>query len=257
MTPNIDPGGAPPFYQLDSNTFERLTRDLLAKQEHIAVADLYGPGGQTQYGADVLAKHKDEYANDVAQCKCYKAITASEIREASDAFLDHLDRWKDFNIKRFILVVACPLDRTELQDEIQAQARRFNKHGILYEAWSAGTLRIKLAPHADVVQAPIRDRYWVEQICGSRSSSFVEARGVAPALRQAVGLIGAHFEDITSIVSREVAEKLEAVRELSREGFTSEALARLEELRRDQSWEYLDLPLRAIIYLTHLLGDCR
>jgi tetratricopeptide (TPR) repeat protein len=245
--PNIDPGAPPPFYQLDSNTFERLARDLLAKQEHIAVADLYGPNGQTQYGVDILAKHKDEYANDVAQCKCYTAITPGEIREASDAFLDHLDRWKDFNIKRFILVVACPLDRTELHNEIQAQAKRFHKHDILYEAWSASTLRIKLAPHADVVQAHIRERYWVEQICGSRSSSFTEARGVAPTLKQTVGLIGSHFEDITSIMSRDVAEKLEAARDLSREGFTSEALARLEELRHGQSWEYLDLPLRAKI----------
>lgn len=248
MIPNIDPSAPPPFHELDSSTFERLTKDLLAKQEHIAVADLYGVGGQTQYGVDVVARHKDGDGSDVAQCKCYRSIDPGGIRDASDAFLNHLERWKNYDVRRFILVVACPLDRTELQDEIQVQTRRFRERGILYEAWGTGTLRLKLAPHADVVQTHIRDRYWVERICGgSRSSTLAQSQSLAPAARRAVGPLGAYFEEITSIVSRDVAEKLEGIRELNREGLKAESLSRLDELRRDQSWEYLGVSLQAKI----------
>jgi tetratricopeptide (TPR) repeat protein len=248
MTPNIDPSAPPPFHELDSSTFERLTKDLLAKQEHIAVADLYGVGGQTQYGVDVVARHKDGDGSDVAQCKCYRSIDPGDIRAASDAFLNYLESWENYDVRRFILVVACPLGRTELQDEIQIQTRRFRERGILYEAWDGGTLRLKLAPHADVVQTHIRDKYWVERICGgSRSSTLTQAQSLAPAARRAVGPLGAYFEEITSIVSREVAEKLEEIRELNREGLKAESLSRLDELRRDQIWEYLDVPLQAKI----------
>ena len=247
MTPNIDTGAPPPFHQLHPNTFELMSRDLLSKQEHIALADLYGTRGQTQYGVDILAKYKDEYANVAAQCKCYSTTTTPDLRLASDEFLNHLARWKNFNIKKFILIVACALDRTELQDEIQAQIKRFHEHGIQYEAWSASTLRTKLAPHADVVRAHIRNQYWVEQICGSSSGAFTKSRGLTSGVEQAMGLIGSEFETITSIVSREIGEKIESIRELNRQGRTSEALDRVNQLRQDQSWDYLDKPLQAKI----------
>ena len=80
---------------------------------------------------------------EVGQCKCYDDFPPAEIRKASEEFLGHLEYWQQ-QVKRFILFVACDLDRTQQQDEICTQKEKFAKYGIDYEAWSARTLRRNL-----------------------------------------------------------------------------------------------------------------
>jgi hypothetical protein len=134
MVPSMNPSDPAPFYQLDSEPFEGLCRDLFSREHGIASCDIYGVRGQSQLGVDLKAQRDDEYACEVAQCKCCEDFGPALIRNASEEFLKHLDVWRERNVRRYILIVASPLDRKGQQDEIDRQVELFSSLGIRYEA---------------------------------------------------------------------------------------------------------------------------
>src|SRR5919206_1796011 len=111
----MDSSQAPPFHQIDPYKFQFVCRDLLERQkdDQIALCAIYGVQGQTQYGIDLIAPLRGPYGNDVAQCKRYADFKPGDIVKASDEFLQHLEYWKEFNVRRFILIVACPMNRVQ------------------------------------------------------------------------------------------------------------------------------------------------
>lgn len=161
-----------PFFQIDEYRFQELCQDLLGKQreEGIVTCRVYEVRGAAQYGADVLANCDDRHSVDVGQCKRCSKFTAKDIAKASDEFLKHLDTyWKaTYPVRRFVLMVACKLTRRGQHDEIQRQTERFAALGIRYEVWDHDTLRLKLAPHPDLVRYhfPRPVEQWVDIICG-------------------------------------------------------------------------------------------
>lgn len=176
MVPSMNPSDPAPFYQLDSEPFEGLCRDLFSREHGIASCDIYGVRGQSQLGVDLKAQRDDEYACEVAQCKCCEDFGPALIRDASEEFLKHLDVWRERNVRRYVLIVASPLDRKGQQDEIDRQVELFSSLGIRYEAWSARTLTEKLSAHPDLVWRYTRSKEWVEIICGDAS----EGKAAAP-----------------------------------------------------------------------------
>src|SRR5215213_1201523 len=173
---SMDTGVVPPFYQIDPYKFQCVCRDLLERQrdEGVVSCAIYGIGGQRQYGVDLIAPLKGAYANDVAQCKRFANITAPDIAKASDDFLCHLSYWQEFAVRRFILIVACAMDRRQQQEELQRQRKCFADHGIEYEWWDARSLRQRLAPHPDIVRLyfPAPHQYWEEIICGKQPEAL-------------------------------------------------------------------------------------
>ncbi len=165
MIPSMDPADPPPFYQLGSEAFEELCRDVLEEESGIAYCELYGARGQTQLGVDIKAQRDDGYACEVAQCKCTGYMAPHEIRKASDEFLKHLNVWHQRNIQRYILIVGSTLHTRGQQDEIDRQVEHFASLGIKYEAWSSRTLRGKLSPHPEIVRRYTRSEEWVGIIC--------------------------------------------------------------------------------------------
>lgn len=171
ISAELFPGDQPKLHELPWETFEELSRALLQREPQITTIDIYGTRGQTQYGIDTLANRVDD-AIEVAQCKCYAKFDVKQLKAAGERFLDHwTSRWKTRSVKRFVLIVATSLSRTEVQEEIQAQKRRFRSRGVLYEAWSASTIVDKLRPHPDLVEKFLVSRPWVEVICGVRPAS--------------------------------------------------------------------------------------
>jgi hypothetical protein len=174
-----------PFLQIDEYRFQELCRDILGKQreEGVIACRTYEVRGTAQYGADILANCDDGRSVDVGECKRYSKFPASEIAKASDKFLKHLDaHWNArYVVRRFVLMVACKLARKDQHDEIQRQAERFSALGISYEVWDHDTLRLKLAPHPDLVRYhfPRPIEQWVEVICGGTT------KGEAPEGDQA------------------------------------------------------------------------
>ena len=81
--------------------------------------------------------------------------------------------------------------RTQQQDEIGKQAERFAENGIAYEAWSANTLRLQLAPYSDIVLRHTQSEYWVTNICGRAAHAAPEPIGTQSGLTLTLGLLSA------------------------------------------------------------------
>lgn len=253
MIPSINPTESPPFHKLDEYTFQKLCCELHGRQPGIATCDVYGTRGQRQRGIDLLAHRRGSMEKEVGQCKCYEDFPPAEIRKASEEFLEHVRYWQQQQVKRFILFVACDLDRTQQQDEICKQKKYLAKYSIEYEAWSARTLRVKLAPHRDIVERHIPTSYWVENICGTELHSSLVPTG-EPAETQSIlrtmAFVGSQVERLASGLSRGIAEKLEEIRESYREGRVREAYTHLQKLRKEGHWDILEQSLRGRILRT-------
>ncbi|MEM7249584.1 MAG: tetratricopeptide repeat protein, partial [Acidobacteriota bacterium] len=171
MDLTLGPGTSPPFHQLGDGVFEELCRDLLREEPGIATCDTHGISGQTDCGVDVLATLTGQEGHVVGQCKAYREFreqSRKDFSKVTEAFFKHLELWKDRGVDRFILMVGCDLDRTQHQDAIDTERRRFSSEGIEYEVWSSATIAAKLEPHPSIVR-----RYceppdaWVERLCGA------------------------------------------------------------------------------------------
>jgi hypothetical protein len=98
MSPCIRPGDLPPFHDLGEYVFQELCRDLLDAEPDIATCEVYGERGQRQDGIDLRAYCKESNGIVVGQCKCYQDFPPAEIRQASEDFLAHWDRWAHENV---------------------------------------------------------------------------------------------------------------------------------------------------------------
>lgn len=244
----MDPRIAPPFYEIEDDRFQCVCRDVLERQSEngIATCNIYGERGQTQYGVDLVAPLSGGNENDVAQCKKYKKINPSDIVKASTDFLKHLDYWKEFNVRRFILMVACTMDSRQQQDELQRQRARFAEHGIEYQWWDGRGLRQRLAPHPDIVRLyfPTPTEYWVEAICGRQPESLPTLTGPSSSA-VTMNLIASQLEIISAQFSADVSEEIEKIRDLHREGRIEEAHNLISELHAGPKWAVLDVKVKA------------
>lgn len=236
------------FLQIDEYTFQELCQDILGKQkdEGITTCRAYEVRGIAQYGADLVANCDDGRSVDIGQCKRYAKFSASDIVKASDKFLEHLDaHWRaSYTIRRFILMVACKLERKNLHSEIQKQTERFSALGIRYEVWDHDTLRLKLAAHPDLVRYyfPRPVEPWVEVICG------VATEGETLKHEQAADEAGIDWEKV--VMEREL-EALRAFKQL----YEFEAKRRLREavIRFDQASRHIGR--RSIKYAQDFLSE--
>ncbi len=248
MPTGMSPGESPPFHTLGDYVFQRLCRDVFDTEPGIVTCDIYGSRGQRQHGIDLLARRKINEGIEVGQCKCYRKFQPNKIREASDEFFKHWERWGAQGVKRFVLFVACDLDRTQQQNEISKQVQRFASHGLEYEAWSAGQIRGKLRPYPGIVSSYCKPGWaWVEEICGTTAYDTGSAAGgqaSVPIVTSAVLLT--QIERLGERFSAETEERLEAMRAAWREGREEEAMVWLRRITDDASvWSVLAPAVRA------------
>jgi len=256
--PRMDRSLPPLFSELGEYTFQELCCDLFERQEGISTCEIYGVRGQAQYGIDLLAHRKDGLAIEVGQCKCYEEITASEIEDASDEFFSHLERWKQAQVERFILFVACELDKTQQQDQILAEKSRFILEGIQYEAWSSRTLRHKLSPYRYIATRHIWSEEIVDQICGPliQSSSALQIDGRTAGIT--IEALGSHLQILATQLSQEKAKRLDDIREKYRNGRYEHAASELDNLHKEETYNLLEPGLKARILrmrATYTLND--
>lgn len=244
LSPRSNPSLPPRFYEMDEYAFQEVCRDLFAKEPGIRTCDIYGTRGQSQKGIDLLARCNDITHTEVGQCKCYEDFSPRKIREASDEFFAHIDYWQQINVKRFILFVACGLEKTQCQDEIDRQIQRFADYGIQYEAWEARTLREKLSPYPDIVYRYSRSRDFVEAICGPQLQDiYVGSR----RSELTIDTLSSKIEHLSSDLSKAKAQCVEEYRELYRQGKLGEAYNRIISLRNDANWGVFEKPLQSKI----------
>lgn len=248
MNPGMRPGKSPPFHELDEYTFQELCRDLFDAESDIATCDIYGTRGQAQYGIDLIAHRANGNGIEVGQCKCYANFTPKEIEDASDEFFKNWDkRWSQENVRRFILFVACDLDRIQQQDKIIEQKKRFAKFGIKYEVWSAAKIRNKLRPYPGIVATHCEhSEHWVRTICGvvSPISSSISDIGAIPPVVQRAMLN--QINHLASQISKEIEKRFELMLEAWREGRKNETTTWITEIKCDESlWLALSPQIQA------------
>jgi hypothetical protein len=247
LSPRVNPNLPPNFYELGEYDFQDMCCDVFSVQHEIATCDVYGTRGQGQDGIDLLAHCDDGIHTEVGQCKCYEDFPPRKIREASDEFLKHIDYWQTQKVRRFILFVGCELTQNQRQREILIQKQRFAELGIQYEAWSASTLRQKLAPHPEIVYRYLKSQEWVEKICGRVPQQYPQFPENSQETQLAFGVLSSKIGHLSSELSKEKAKQLDEFRELYRQGYLQQAFACLEALRHDSNWDVFEKPLQAQI----------
>ena len=246
MPPGIRPGEIPQFHELGEYRFQELCREIFDTEPGISMCEVYGSRGQSQYGIDLLAHRQNGI--EVGQCKCYKSFPAASVKRASKEFFEYWDRWSKENVKRFILFVACDLSKTQQQDEIIVQRKRFKSYGIAYEAWSAAKIRNKLRPTPGIVSTYLTPPdYWVQIICGQvpLTSQWRGQVGVQPSFLPQVATV----EDVEGLIlqiSDEIEQHLESMREAWREGRRGEAVKWVKDLRENKTrWRIISPGVKA------------
>jgi tetratricopeptide (TPR) repeat protein len=160
--------GAPPFFMMGGDNFQTFCREIFAKLDNVSQCQQYGKKGAKDFGVDILA-HKDDGTKIVGQCKAYRNLEPILIKKVTDDFFKHWDKkWKDEQVKEFVLVVGSDLIGTSQFDALEIAKKEFASYGIKYSWWDATKLTNLLKSHAEIVARfcwPHED-YWVEFICG-------------------------------------------------------------------------------------------
>lgn len=173
IKPTIRRSDVTRFYDLSDDEFERLCRDLHGKQKGISTCNLFGLRRQVQKGVDHIADRESGDGKEVGQSKCYTVFGTGDLKSAVEPFFTHLTYWKEQNVRRYILFVACDVERTQVHEEKENQRKRFKAEGILFELWSGRDIERHLQPHRDLVEKYIDSREIQDKICGSREPTIV------------------------------------------------------------------------------------
>lgn len=233
LPPPFNNADSPPFYRMAKQNFQPFCRDLLQRQPGVATCDVYGVNGQSQHGIDLLAHRDRGDGVEVGECKCHERFGADDIREAADRFVAYWAHWRTRDVRRFILLVACDVERTEAQDEILTQRERFRALGVEYEVWSAAAIRERLRPHRDLVARYLSPTdHWIEAICNPGVAAPGPPTGTVQAAISAA--LAAQLTDLTDIVSGETDRQVARLRQRWREGHRREVTSWLDAFAADR-----------------------
>ena len=234
LPPPIRPLGVPPYYLLNEQpkTFERLTRALLAADPSLARVDMFGVGGQSQYGVDVVGHAAMGPGRTVASCKCVRTATRANLKTWSKDFLHYRDdEWRD--VGRFILATsATNITDTKLLDQREAEAQRFAQHGVEYIVWGPDQLTDAIAMASASVARQFLGQAW-EEALHPRDRGELTASQAAQLTR------------LQSLVSQQASARLGLATELMRSGQYGGASAVVADLRQPQAWDQLSEPVQA------------
>lgn len=169
-TPKISrsPSDEHEFYTLGQKPFEHFVRALHEAQPNILATHLYGPDGQTQFGADHVAYHRTDGTPylEVGQSKAYRRFGRKDVAAAAKAFLDHWEtHWRTKDVRRFILFVGCAIKSREAHDEIIEQTRAFAALGVAFAVWDSNSIYDHLGSAPAAVRTHLGQE-WYEKLFG-------------------------------------------------------------------------------------------
>lgn len=139
-----------PFENLTWENFEKLCHRLAVMEGEPEDVQRYGVQGDEQAGIDIFRRtSRSAYA--VYQCKKYKTLHPSIIRNAVTAFLD--GSWAS-RADQFVFCTSHSLSPKKLADEICVQVERLLEHDppIKLKRWGADELSLKLKGHPELVE---------------------------------------------------------------------------------------------------------
>jgi hypothetical protein len=234
----------PAFWEFGGIPFQEFCRDILAEDQAVRTCDQYGIAGKTDHCIDLLAPLKDQEGIIVAQCKAKKNFSASAVKAVSRAFFKHWNsHWQNKNVKRFILMVACDLQDTDVAAQLILQQAKFAQHGITYEWWSNSSIVTRLRPHPEIVNRYLP--YWLEHICGPQMNQQFSASAGSTVVSAA---LNAQLEQLMSAVAKDTGILLNQATQLWKEGKIIESDNALYAVQQDLTrWSTLQPNIRADI----------
>jgi hypothetical protein len=240
IKPTIRRSDVTRFSDLSDDVFEALCCDLHGRQKGIATCRLFGQKGQADKGVDHIAHREAGDGKDVGQSKCYQEFSESDLQKAVAPFFQHLAFWKEQDVRRYILFVACEPDRTQIHMEEEKQQKRFKAEGIVFELWSGRDIEKYLRVHRDLVEKYIESKEIQDRLCGSREPSLVfsEQHRALQLNFEAVSIQRTGLADALSESTRQLVEKL---RETFRRGRRREALQGIRTLFDESQDKWLSL----------------
>ena len=216
---------------MDAKAFEEMACALLDKEPGVATADLFRTTFDVQYGVD--ATGQTDQGLIVQSCKCYGVVRKGLMARWSQDFLDHWPSyWAQRRVRKFILVVAAPMNSRQRLEDIERERARFAAIDVVYEVWAQRQLQERMRAHRGLVSQYLGGADWVERLCGPASSSD----GMAATLESD---LGARIADLGQALSGLLDERLKAVTLAVERGRAEPLDQLLDELRGGAAWENL------------------
>jgi len=242
LTPPMQKGKVPPFFEMEAIPFQELCRGLLAVQGDFIDCRIYGDNGEKQFGIDIRCNRKTGIL-EVAQSKCYKNFTPAEIVEASNKFFENIQFWQNEGVKKFILIVACRISSRKANDQISIERQRFKDVGIDYELWDAIRIRDILRDNPKLIYTHIENsQFWSEQICGQVTASpFTNQPGFGVSL-----LLATDYNNLLTVLNSKASEELEKNRVLWQEGHKNKVIEWINKKKSNtDEWKAIDVKTKA------------
>ncbi len=136
------------FTRMESKQFEQFCWFLIRKDHYFEDCQYIGGNGTKQDGIDLFARDKfDSSQLIVFECKCWKKITSTKLKEAVTRFLN--GNWSKSKPK-FILIVAQE-ELGKVSETWAEQKKILSKHEIKSELWTGLVLAEKIQHFPDIV----------------------------------------------------------------------------------------------------------
>jgi len=241
IRPTISRSDTQRWHDLGEYKFEQLCCDLHGVQKEIATCQLYGLRGQEDKGVDHIAQRKEGKGKEVGQSKCHKEFKEKDLKGAVKPFFDHIDFWKKQGVRRYILFVACDIQRTQIHEEKEVQNKRFKDEGIDFELWSDRDIQRELAPHRNIVERYVDSKEIVDVVCGTLQPGVTSIESLQK-LQFDLEAISAQRLRLVGGLSKLKLDKLESFREQYRQGKHCQALKGIRSLYNEdeEEWKLLD-----------------
>jgi tetratricopeptide (TPR) repeat protein len=234
MDPVINPAKPLRLFDLGADAFQRLCRALFREMPPVRSAEIYGTSGQRQRGIDIeITLHSGR--RWAAQCKACETAVLKHLKKAVEDFLPHLPFWKGAGVEKFVVLVGCGVERTDVLDARRQYESDFAEHQISFELWDSSEIRRHLRQMRSVVEQFLP--HWLDEICGTAPN---------------VTLSGGQSKDRPSISPALIAElgtthneRLDHIRDLIRAGKEVLAESELRQMPTTAAWTILPPHLQA------------
>jgi hypothetical protein len=197
---------------------------------------------------DHIAQRKGGNGKEVGQSKCNEEFNEKKLKDAVEPFFDHIEHWKKQEVQRYILFVACDIQRTQVHEEKEVQRNRFKDEGINFELWTGRDIQRELGPHRNIVERYVDSKEIVDIVCGI-SQTDVPSTESLQRLQFDFEAISAQRLQLADALSKSKLERLEDFREQYRQGKYRHALNGIRFLynKDEEEWKLLDIFARGQI----------
>ena len=241
IRPTIRRSDTQRWCDLSDDDFERLCCDLHGVQKQVATCQLHGTRGQRDKGVDHIAQRKGGNGKEVGQSKCNEEFNEKKLKDAVEPFFDHIEHWKKQEVQRYILFVACDIQRTQVHEEKEVQRNRFKDEGIDFELWSGGDIQREIGPYRNIVERYIYSKEIVDTVCGAPQADVTSIESLR-RLEFDFEAISVQRLQLADALSKSKLKRLEDFREQYRRGKHRHALDGIRGLYNgsQNEWKSLD-----------------